>query len=423
MNTACQRDGVASSRRALAVVAFCMFLTTMASNAPSPLYAIYQQRFHLSALGVTGVFAAYAGGVMVALLVIGGLSDAIGRRRVLVPALLLIAVSAVLFSLADGVGWLYAARGVQGLATGGITGAATAALVELEPSGDRQRASFLNTLMFVTGAAVGPLLFGCLAQFAPWPLHLPFLLELGLAVVAVTAVRTLPETVTAQARRPWKLQWPSVPRPIGGPFVLAVLALSVAWGVGGLYAALSPTIDRELLHVHSNAAAGAILFVFAAVGGIAQVVLRRWPSWRSISVGVVGVAVGMSLVFWAEAARVVPLFLVGTVLTGAASALAFMGSLALVNEVAPPARRAELVSAWNLVGYLALSVPAIGVGLLSDAVGLEAATGIFTAVVGGLSLVTAATVLLSPRRPLDRLSHDELAELGLNPAVAASGMG
>ncbi|HEX7354260.1 MAG TPA: MFS transporter [Mycobacteriales bacterium] len=414
---------MASSRRALGIVAFFMLLTTLASNAPSPLYALYQQRFHLSALGVTGVFAAYAGGVMVALFVIGGLSDAVGRRRVLAPALLLIGVSAVLFAVADGVGWLYAARGVQGLATGGITGAATAALVELEPSGDRQRASYLNTLMYVSGAAVGPLLFGFLAQFAPWPLHLPFLLELGLVAVALVAVRALPETVTPEARRPWRVQRPSVPRPILGPFVLAVLALSVAWGVGGLYAALSPTIDRQLLHVHSDAAAGAILFVFAAVGGITQIALRRWPSWRSISVGVLGVAVGMSLVFWGEAAQVVALFLLGTLLTGSASALAFLGSLALVNEVAPPARRAELVSAWNLVGYLSLSVPAIGVGLLSDAVGLQAATGIFTAVVAGLALVTASAVLLAPRRPLDRLSDDELAELGLNPAVAASGLG
>lgn len=408
---------------ALGIVAFLMFLTTMASNAPSPLYAVYQQRFHLSPLGVTGVFSAYAGGVMVALLVVGGLSDVIGRRRVLAPALVLIGVSAALFAAAQGVGWLYAARGVQGLATGGITGAATAALVELEPHGNRQRASYLNTLMFVTGAAVGPLLFGCLAQFVPWPLRLPFLAEIGLVVAALVSLRFLPETVQGAARRHWTIQRPSVPRPIVGPFVLAVLALSVAWGVGGLYAALSPTLDRDLLHVRSNALAGAVLFVFAAIGGIAQICLRRWPSARSIGVGVTGVAAGMALVFWGVSAGVVPTFLIGTLLTGAGSGVGFMGSLALVNEVAPPARRAELVSAWNLVGYLALSVPAIGVGLLSDAVGLRNATGIFTAAVVVLSLVTVVAVVLSPRRPLARLSQDELAELGLNPAVAASGMG
>lgn len=411
------------SRLALPIVAFMMFLTTMASNAPSPVYVLYQQRFHLSDLGVTLVFAAYAGGVMVALFAVGGLSDLIGRRRVLAPALDLLAVSAVLFASAQGVAWLYAARAVQGLATGAITGAATAAMVELEPHGDRQRASYINTLMFVSGAAVGPLLFGCLVQFLPWPLQLPFLVEIGLVSVGLLGLRLLPETVPREARRRWTIQRPSVPRAIVGPFVLATLAVSVAWGVGGLFGALSPTIDVDLLHVRSHALAGVVLFVFAGVGGLAQVSLRRWPPWRSIVFGVSGVAAGMALVFWGVAAGVVPVFLVGTLLTGAGSGLCFMGSLALVNEVAPPARRAELVSAWNLVGYVALSGPAIGVGLLSDVTGLQEATGIFTGAVVGLSVLTVVVVLLSPRRPLAVLSDEQLVELGLDPAVAASGMG
>ena len=417
------RASVTRSRWPVTIVASLMLLTTMASNAPSPLYGIYQERFHLSALDVTGVFSSYAAGVILVLFVVGGLSDVVGRRRVLIPSLMMLGVSAALFAAAEGAAWLFAARAVQGLGTGGITGAATAALVELEPNRDRKRASYINTLAFVTGAASGPLLFGIMAEYLPWPTVLPFLIEIALVALTAVGMCALPETVTRPGDARWAVQRPSVPRPVIGPFVLAALALSVAWGVGGLFAALSSTIDRDLLHIHNHAAVGLVLFVFYGAGGISQITLRCWPPWKSIAVGVSGVAIGMALVYWGVAASNVPIFLVGTPLTGAGGGLGFMGSLALVNEVAPPARRAEVVSAWNLVGYVFLSTPVIGVGTLTRILTLKEATGIFTAAIVAMSIVTIVMVLFSPRQPLGRLSPQQLIELGLEPAVIASGTG
>jgi MFS family permease len=407
----------------LATVAFVMFLTTMASNAPSPLYVIYQGRFHFSALALTGVFSCYAVGVMVALVAVGRLSDDIGRRRVLGPALLLLGLSAGLFMAARGTGWLFAARGVQGLATGCITGAATAALVELEPHHDRRRASYINTMVFIMGAASGPLLFGACVQYLPWPTVLPFGLETAMVAVALVGVRLLPETVVRSPEFRWQPQRPSVPRPLIGAFVVAVLALCVCWGVGSLFAALSSNIDRDLLHVRNHAVAGLVLFGFYGAGGASQLGLRRWPARRSMTVGVVTVAVAMTTVYLGLRATSVPVFLVGTVLVGAGAGIGFMGSLALVNEVAPPSRRAEVISAWNLVGYVALSAPVIGVGLLTGVTGLQNATGIFTAAIVGAAAVAVVALALSPRQPLSHLSTDELIELGLDPAVIASGTG
>jgi len=168
-------------------------------------------------------------------------------------------------------------------------------------------------------------------------------------------------------------------------------------------------------------AAGLVLFVFSGIGGVSQLSLRRWPPRRSMTVGTAATAVGMSLVYWGLVSTNIPLFVVATLIAGAGSGLAFMGSLALVNHVAPPGRRAEVVSAWNLVGYVGLSAPAIGVGLLTGSTGLQSATGIFTAAIVVLTIATIAAVSLSPREPLARLSEDELIELGLDPAVAASG--
>ena len=407
----------------LITVAFVMFLTTMASNAPSPLYVIYQERFHFSALALTGIFSCYAVGVMVALIAVGRLSDDIGRRRVLGPALLLLGLSGALFMAARGTGWLFAARGVQGLATGCITGAATAALVELEPNHDRRRASYINTMVFIMGAASGPLLFGACVQYLPWPTVLPFGLETGMIAAGLVGVRLMPETVVRSPGFRWQPQRPSVPRPLIGTFVVAVLALSVCWGVGSLFASLSSSIDRDLLHVSNHAVAGLVLFGFYSAGGASQLGLRRWSARRAMTAGVVTVAAAMSTVYLGLEATSVPVFLVGTVFVGAGSGIGFMGSLALINEVAPPSRRAEVISAWNLIGYVALSAPAIGVGLLTGVTGLQNATGIFTAVIVTGAVVAVVALALSPRQPLSRLSNDELIELGLDPAVIASGTG
>jgi len=172
-----------------------MFTTTLASNAPFPLYVVCQQRFGFSPTTLTYVFSSYAVGVIGVLVLVGRLSDQIGRRRVIIPALILL--------------------------------------------------------------ATGPLLFGILVQYAPWPLRLPFVVEIALVTATVTLMRTVPETVKRGPSVRWRVQKPAVPRPIRRAFVAATLALAVSWGVGALYAALSPSIDLQLLRVRSHAAAGA----------------------------------------------------------------------------------------------------------------------------------------------------------------------
>ena len=275
--------------------------------------------------------------------------------------------------------------------------------------------------MFIMGAGCGPLLFGLSVQYLPWPTVLPFAAEGGLIAAGVIGVFRIPETVPADGPRRWHLQRPSVPRPVLGPFLVAVLALCVAWGIGGLFAGLSPSIDRDLLHVSSHAVAGLVLFVFSGIGGLAQLILQRWPPRRSMTVGTAATAVGMSIAYLGLQQTDLATFAIGSLLAGAGSGMAFMGSLAMVNHVAPPGRRAEVVSAWNLIGYVGLSAPVIGVGLLTGVTGLRDAAGIFTAGVVALSAVTILAVALSPREPLDRLTAAELTDLGLDSAVAARG--
>src|SRR3954452_12587936 len=120
-----------SPRVAYAHVAAVIGLALFASGTPSPLYGVYRQLWGFSPVVLTLIYATYAFGVLAALLLAGPISDHAGRRPVLLIALAGLMGSTVLFMTAGGVAWLFAARAVQGVATGLALGAASAALLDL----------------------------------------------------------------------------------------------------------------------------------------------------------------------------------------------------------------------------------------------------------------------------------------------------
>ena len=132
-----------------------MLLALIASSTPTPLYSIYAAEWGFSPLAVTEVYAVYAIGVLVALLLTGGLSDLIGRRPVMISALLGLITAEVAFMFAGGLEWLYAARSVQGLSTGLLLGATGAALVDLHPRRDGGQAGLVNGIASAAGIGIG----------------------------------------------------------------------------------------------------------------------------------------------------------------------------------------------------------------------------------------------------------------------------
>src|SRR3954465_11994791 len=125
-----------SPRLPYAHVAAVIGLALFASSTPSPLYGTYRELWGFSPVVLTLVYATYAIGVLAALLLAGRVSDDVGRRPVLLVSLAALMGATVLFMFADSVAWLFAARGVQGLATGLALGAASAALLDLHPRRD-----------------------------------------------------------------------------------------------------------------------------------------------------------------------------------------------------------------------------------------------------------------------------------------------
>jgi MFS family permease len=185
---------------AIFAVATLIGVAFAGSTAITPLYVLYEQAFGFSKITLTLVYAVYVIGNLAALLFFGRLSDQIGRRAAALPALAILALGALTFMVAAGVAELFAGRILIGLGVGIAAGTGTAWLTELIGGQDKARATAIATGSNFLGIALAPLVAGALADFAPWPLDLPF--AVYLAVVAVTAVLVLRtrETVAAPQR-------------------------------------------------------------------------------------------------------------------------------------------------------------------------------------------------------------------------------
>ncbi|AWZ09158.1 MULTISPECIES: MFS transporter [unclassified Streptomyces] len=377
-----------------AVFAVCMAGTTL----PTPLYGLYQEKFGFSELTVTVVYAVYAFGVIGVLLLAGNVSDAVGRRPVLLAGLGLAAASAVCFLCADGMPWLYAGRLLSGLSAGLFTGAATAYVMELAPAGGASRATFVATAANMGGLGCGPLLAGVLAQYAPWPLYLPFAVHIALVAGSAAVLLRLPETV--RELRPLSTvrpQRPGLPPQVRAVFGPAAIASFVGFALFGVFTSVSPAFLAQSLDVHNHAVSGLVVAMafFASTAG--QLAVGRVGVGRSLPLGCAGLFAGLALLAGALWRDLLPLVVLSAVVGGLGQGLAFRGALSAVAAASPADRRASVISTLFVVAYTGISVPVIGVGLLVGPLGLEGAGLVFIAC---MAVLVASAALYLLRRPV-----------------------
>jgi MFS family permease len=378
-----------------------LFVLLVGSNLPTPLFPLYAKVYGLSPFGVTLLFATYALLVIPALLIFGPLSDAKGRRELLIPAICLAGVAAGLFAAADDAAVLFAAQAVQAMALGALQGTAAPTLVENDPSGHRRRASAIASGLTAGGTAAGPLLAGLLAAYAVLPLRLAYLAEVGLlAIVLVAVIAKLP---VKEQRERWRPRRPTVPAQIRRPFAVAATSAFVAWAVTGLFLSLIPSFVTTTLK-GNLALAGAVVALMLGCSMVVQLAGYRIESLRAQTIGLTVMIAGLAALIAADITHILTWLLLATVLAGTGQGLAFMGSLGDTSEIAPQDRKADVVASYYVVIYIGVAVPVIGVGALTVITGLLTAVQIFAYVVIAICLAGLAA-LLTERRARRPGSH------------------
>jgi MFS family permease len=385
------RTGRLSHPASFVAISAIFVLFAAASSAPSPLYVVYQREWGFSATTLTVVFAVYVLALIGSLVVVGALSDHVGRRPVLGAAIALEAVALVLFIVAGDVTVLLVARIAQGFATGAALTTLGATLVDLNPPHAPGRAGLVNGVAPVGGLALGALGCGALIQYAPAPTHLIWvLLLLGMGLAGVIVAR-LPET---SARRPGGLA--SLAPRLGipariRPDVYALVPILVAsWALGGLYLSLGPSVAASLFGLTNHLVGGLVVTLLCGTGAATAFALRAWPVQTLLRLGAVMLTAGTALTLAGVQTHAVALAGAGTVIAGigfGASALACFGALA---RLAAPQERGELFAVAYVIAYLAFSLPAVAAGFASTYVGLHV-----TAVVYGLGVIVLSLAALA----------------------------
>ncbi|KQQ04115.1 MULTISPECIES: MFS transporter [unclassified Rathayibacter] len=374
------------------VLALCLW----SSGSPSVLYPSYAREWDLSPVVITTVFGAYPLVLLLALLVVGDLSDVIGRRRTMLLGIALISVSAVAFSFADGIALLYVGRALQGLGTALALGAASASLVDNNVSGNPRVPSSLTTVSTATGLTLSLLLSGALAQYAPLPLQLSFwvLAVVGIATLALLAVTR--DDRPAGARR-WRPRLPHVPSGLRRAYASATLAVTVAYAVGALVLSLGAQMVRELTGTTDLLVTGSVLALSAIVIGSTALAIQRVPAHTAIVIGAVVAIVSLGLLEWTAASGSLPLFFAFAVVSGIGYSLSFSGGLALVGRAAPAEHRGSMISAVYLLSYLGQAVTAVVAGALATALGLEASIDLVAPAVAVVCVAAGVVALVDLR--------------------------
>lgn len=378
-----------SPRVAYALVAAVIGLALFASGTPSPLYGTYRELWGFSPVMLTLVYATYAFGVLTALILAGRVSDEVGRRPVLLAALGTLMGATIVFMLADSVAWLFLARAVQGLATGLALGAASAALLDLHPRRDAAAIGLTNGVVSAGGMGLGVLVSAALIEFLPAPRVLPYIVLFVLFAIAFAGALWMPEPVAERSRPRLTPQRPSVPPPTRRAFLLAGLGVTSSWSIGGLFLSLGPQLAGSLFHTTNSLVAGVSVFALAGSAAVAQLAFRRTAPWAGAAAGSVALAGGMVTIVAAAATGSGVLYLMGAVVGGAGFGVAFLGALRALSAAIPPAHRGAVMSAFYVVAYAALSLPAILAGVLVTPLGLESTFEIFGSVIAALALAVA----------------------------------
>ena len=245
------------------------------------------------------------------------------------------------------------------------------------------------------------------------PRVLPYAVLLVLFAAAFAGAYWMPEPIEKRGRLRLRPERPSVPAVARRPFLLAALAVLSSWSIGGLFLSLGPQLIANLFHTSDHLVAGIGVFALAGSGALAQLLLGRAAPWAGAAGGSIALATGLLVMVAGAAEESSAVFLAGAVIGGAGFGLAFLGALRALSSVIPHEHRASVMSAFYVVAYASLSVPAVLAGVVVTHLGLQSTFETFGSIVAAIALIVSFEAWRTrPGQPAHRIKE--------NPSEAAA---
>ncbi len=370
-------------------VALALFTVTCGVNLQAPLYAAYAERAGMGAAATALVFCCYAASLLPCLLLLGGLSDRLGRRAMLAASLACTLLASLLMAFHGSFQVLILARLLQGLSVGFSLAAGAAWMRELIPA---DRAAYFTTASTALGFGVGPVATFLVLEL--WPAAgavgatpVSYWIHPLLALVAAALLFGIPQPGASAAERPVGHRPPLATLPLlpRGTWP-AGLAIAIAWATAGLMIAVLP---RALRVYGLDSWSGLCIFCVTAAGFFIQPLAQRLGPDRSVRIGILVLPFAFLLIaLGARFGWLLPLLL-GAALNGSSSfGLAYLGGLRLFQAAVQGnnsqggsspggGSQARAAAGYFLWIYLGFSLPVLGGGALADGIGMDAMLVVF----------------------------------------------
>lgn len=323
-------------------------------------------RGNLSGFQVNALFGAYALGLIPALLVMAKVSDRLGRRRVLLVALLLSALgSAVILFSGGAFGTILAGRILVGVSAGSAFGPGTAWIKELSDTAKSAGAGARRSAVALTaGFAIGPLLSGVIVQWLPSPETTAYLVHIALVALTLPVVWRAPETALRSAGRDGH------PPNVGdGPmkvltsrlFLTAVLP-TAPWVFGAATVSLAALPVLVPLGGY-GAVGGGVVAAITLGSGIAVQPWARRLARRSAAApfraGMASVIAGLLAAALTVATGSLVLLAATAVVLGSAYGLLLVSGLQLAESLAGPQNISTVIAVFYSLTYVGFAFPVI----------------------------------------------------------------
>jgi MFS family permease len=375
------------------ILAVLLGFFLLAASAPSPLYAVYAAKWHFSSFNLTAIYAVYAAGALIALLTTGRLSDHVGRRSVVIGALVVQIAGMGAFIAADGVGLLYAGRILQGVATGIAAGAISAWMLDIQPPENPRLGGLVGGVALIAGLGVGALGSAFLVRYAPHPLRLVYWVLAAVFALALAAMFALPDVVerTAGALSSMRPRI-GVPRAARSAFVALAPSLIAIWALGGLYLSLGPSLAASLLEADSRIAGGFVILALMGAGAVASALVHAADAGAVVIGGTLVLIGGVAVTLLAVALGSTAGLYAGSVIAGLGFGPAFSGVMRSLAPLAPLDQRGALLASIYIAIYLSFSVPTVIAGMAIARYSLRETTYVYGVAVMVLAAITAVAV-------------------------------
>lgn len=361
------------------IVSFALFLVTLAVNISMPLFRPYAEMAGLNNGQTALVLATYIVGMLPCYIFLGGISDRIGRKPVLLFSLFLALASNLTITLFPNVFALIFARFFQGVALALSMGTGTAFIAELVSSDTNAAVKAANATSMATAIGFSG---GAFMTSIALLIHFTYLPITYFVAIAITIIGIL-----------LAFSLPKLP-PIGGNLVrlpyfpkgslLVNISIAICWATTGVVIAIIPT---QLATYHLTAYAGFCLVLINWTGGFMQPFIRKkFQPKTSLKLGFAIIPFGFGLVILGSFLGLLPIVLLGTAFIGSAAyGFSYQGGMAIIADLGGD-QKARAVSGYMFFGYVGFGIPAVLLGFLADSIGIIASLLVFELLIAVLSL-------------------------------------